>query len=159
MLSLEEQNMKLVRIETEEHCRIARSVWKGIFGGTTWIAIEKFVLNELYTVEYQQSRPSQPYFLIYDKQTVIGISGLYTHGNNVYYLGWFGIIGWIQRQGYGSQALKLTMNRLRKLTGGKAKNLYLWTEGDEPVLQFYRKNGFVEYKKKERKMRYFKGAL
>lgn len=59
------------------------------------------------------------YYIIYNDNTPIGITGIYNYDNfkeNTIWLGWFGILEEYRNKGYGRQALLDTIEMARKLT-------------------------------------------
>ncbi len=58
------------------------------------------------------------YFLVYDNETIIGVTGLYTTTdiklNNTLWMGWFGILKEHRRKGYGTQVIKDTIDMAKE---------------------------------------------
>lgn len=84
------------------------------------------------------------YFLLYDDDTLIGISGAYYYDIDTtsLWLGWFGIRKEYRRLHYGSMALKLFEDKAFK-KGYKFTRLYTDKYNNEEAINFYKHNGYV----------------
>lgn len=71
------------------------------------------------------------YFLVYDKNKIVGITGLYidefTQEDDVVWLGWFGVLPGFRRLGYGEKILEKTIDLAKKRN---KKILRLYTSVD-----------------------------
>ncbi|HOB25879.1 MAG TPA: GNAT family N-acetyltransferase [Bacilli bacterium] len=80
--------------------------------------------------------PLTKYYLVYDGDNVIGITGLYSR-ENVYlshsiWLGWFGVLKQYRRHGYGKQVLYDTMDMAKSLmTKYPIKYFRLYTSSND----------------------------
>ncbi len=96
------------------------------------------------TGEFKHINSYLQYYLVYEKNTLVGITGIYRYPEqNDCWLGWFGVLQSERRKGVGSQILLETMKRARKLG---CKRLRLWTAYKTSQL-FYETNGFKKSQK------------
>lgn len=84
--------------------------------------------SECAYLHYVNSFISQKdYFLVYDKNKIVGITGLYidefTQEDDVVWLGWFGILPEFRHLGYGQKILEKTI-QLAKKRNKKILRLY-----------------------------------
>lgn len=86
------------------------------------------------------------YYLVYDKDKIIGITGLYSNEDleetNTIWLGWFGVLEKYRSKGYGKQILLDTIDLAKKLKEKypiKYLRLYTSEELDKIALPLYNK--------------------
>lgn len=111
-----------------------------------------FVQNTIFPhysakTNYQESlsgKTNNIYWLIYDGDTCIGVSGLYYYDIDPTsaWLGWFGILPQYQNKGYGSKSLTMFMNEARDR---KFECVRLYTDeiDNADAVNFYIKKGMV----------------
>lgn len=103
---------------------------------------------------YRAYQNGKPYWLIYDNNELIGISGLYDYFElgepETAWLGWFGVLDKYRSCGYGKKILLETIKRAKEM-GCKKLRLYSSKREDlcPNAVPFYTKisslfNGFVE---------------
>lgn len=75
---------------------------------------------EHYKYTIKKNLDYNKYYLVYDKDKVIGITGLYSNDDlnetNSIWLGWFGVLKEYRKNGYGTQILIDTINMAKELT-------------------------------------------
>ena len=108
----------------KENVMLATKVQLEIFGSK----------SECAYLHYINSFVSQKdYFLVYDKDKIVGITGLYidefTQEDNVVWLGWFGVLPKFRHLGYGQKILEKTIELAKKRN---KKILRLYTSVDNP---------------------------
>lgn len=111
------------------------------------------VQNEIFPeddarVRYTQSvngENDNNYFLIYNGDECIGVSGLSHYGANTQdgFLDWFGILPRFRRKGYGSDALRLLDETARDLGYRRMRVLVNLDKGYNGATQFLKANGYV----------------
>lgn|SRR5574344_1595493 len=103
-----------------------------------------------YLHAYQNGKP---YWIVYDKNEIVGISGIYEYpelGKNTAWLGWFGVVEEKRGYGYGKRILLQTLS-IAKNQGFNCLRLYSSRDNNlcPNAIPFYEKlsvqfNGFVE---------------
>lgn len=103
--------LKYVEI-TMENIEYATKIQMQIFPKESAYEHYKYTID--INMEYEK------YYLVYDGNTVIGITGLYSNEDlnetNSIWLGWFGVLEEWRHKGYGKQILRDTINMAKKLT-------------------------------------------
>ena len=84
------------------------------------------------------------YYLIYDEQECVGITGLYHYpgDSDNAWLGWFGIRESFRRQHRGSAALRL-FEEMAVDRGYRFARLYTDVENNDGAIAFYKLNGYT----------------
>ena len=84
------------------------------------------------------------YFIVYDGDTPVGVSGLYHY--DIYpesaWLGWFGILEEYRRKGFGSETVRM-FEELARSRGYRYARLYTDKNDNETAIAFYKSNGYV----------------
>ena len=95
-----------------------------------------------YLASIKNSKQSQ-FFLIYKKDTCIGITGIYSYKDDSdnAWLGFFGIKEGYRDKGYGKKSLKLTEEYAKNL-GFKYMRLFTDKLDNEKAISFYEANGY-----------------
>ena len=82
------------------------------------------------------------YFIVYDNNEEIGITGLYYYDNESAWLPWFGVLPDKRRKSYGENMLLKTMD-IAKQKGFKTMRLYTDRVENANAIKLYEKMGFV----------------
>ena len=102
--------LKYVEI-TNDNIEFATKVQMRIFPNESAYEHFKFTIER--NLEYEK------YFLVYDGDIVIGVTGLYSNEDifetNSLWLGWFGVLEEYRSKGYGKQILTDTIEMSKKL--------------------------------------------
>lgn len=88
------------------------------------------------------------YYLAYNNEEIVGITGLYCIKNvckESVWLGWFGVLKKYRGLGFGKQILNNTIE-LAKNQGNKTIRLYTDIEENNNAVQLYKKLGFISEK-------------
>lgn len=129
--------MKLHKITTHEDIEIVKSFFYQIFPEE----------NKYDLIHFEQSITRQhgfkrlEYYLGYENNTVVGISGVYADNNVECWLGWFGIRPEYRRNGYASVMLDLQL-QIMKDYGYKVCRLYTDEVINTHAVDLYIKKGF-----------------
>ena len=82
------------------------------------------------------------YYIAYENNEAIGITGLYYYDNVSAWLGWFGVLPDKRRKSYGKTILEKTMELARQ-KGFKTMRLYTDAIENADAIKLYKKMGFV----------------
>lgn len=85
------------------------------------------------------------YYLVYNNDEIIGITGLYCEKivcRESAWIGWFGVLPQFRGCGYGKKVLEMTIE-LAKEQGYKVIRLYTDIEENKAAINLYNKMGFV----------------
>ena len=93
------------------------------------------------------------YFIVYDNNEEIGITGLYYYDNESAWLPWFGVLPDKRRKSYGERILLKTID-LAKQEGFKTMRLYTDKVENANAIRLYEKVGFVGEKYSAEKLAY-----
>ncbi len=93
------------------------------------------------------------YFIVYDNNEEIGITGLYYYDNESAWLPWFGVLPDKRRKSYGKNMLLKTMD-IAKQKGFKTMRLYTDRVENSNAIKLYEKMGFVGEKYSAEKLTY-----
>lgn len=93
------------------------------------------------------------YFIVYDNNEEIGITGLYYYDNESAWLPWFGVLPDKRRKSYGENMLLKTMD-IAKQKGFKTMRLYTDRVENANAIKLYEKMGFVGEKYSAEKLTY-----
>lgn len=93
------------------------------------------------------------YFIVYDNNEEIGITGLYYYDNKSAWLPWFGVLPDKRRKSYGENMLLKTMD-IAKQKGFKTMRLYTDRVENANAIKLYEKMGFVGEKYSAEKLTY-----
>lgn len=85
------------------------------------------------------------YYIAYENNEAIGITGLYYYDNVSAWLGWFGVLPDKRRKSYVKRILEKTME-LAKQKGFKTMRLYTDAIENADAIKLYKKMGFVGVK-------------
>lgn len=96
---------------TNENVEFATSIQMKIFPNESAYEHYKFAIKN--NVDYEK------YYLVYDENDVIGITGLYSNEdmnetNNIW-LGWFGVLQEFRKKGYGKKILLDTIDMAKEI--------------------------------------------
>lgn len=100
--------------------------------------------NFIECVEHNPYRKELDYYIVYDSDIPIGITGIYSYHEYPYdaWLGWFGVLSKYREKGYGNKILDMTINMARDKG---YKNLRLYS--DESFLdahRLYKSKGMIQ---------------
>lgn len=100
--------------------------------------------NFIEAVEKDPYRQEMDYYIVYDKETPIGVTGIYSYHEypNTAWLGWFGILPNLRKNGYGSQVFDLT-EQLAIDKGYKEFRLYT-DDTFQNAQKLYTKKGMIK---------------
>lgn len=95
----------------------------------------------VYKVPY---RKELIYYLVYDKEKIIGISGLYSHLEYPFdaWLAWYGVLEEYRNQGYGKRILQ-DYEKLARSKGYKHIRLYTDEIENKNAINLYKKFGMI----------------
>lgn len=82
------------------------------------------------------------YYIAYENNEAIGITGLYYYDSVSAWLGWFGVLPDKRRKSYGKRILEKTMELARQ-KGFKTMRLYTDAIENADAIKLYKKMGFV----------------
>lgn len=82
------------------------------------------------------------YYIVYDNNEKIGITGLYNYDSVSAWLAWFGVLPDKRRKSYGEKILEQTMELARQ-KGFKTMRLYTDTIDNANAIKLYEKLGFI----------------
>ena len=82
------------------------------------------------------------YYIVYDNNEEIGITGIYYYDYESAWLGWFGVLPNKRSKSYGKRILEKTME-LAKQKGFKTMRLYTDELNNSNAINLYKKLGFV----------------
>ena len=82
------------------------------------------------------------YYIVYDNNEEVGITGLYNYDSISAWLAWFGVLPDKRRKSYGKRILEKTME-LAKQKGFKTMRLYTDAIENADAIKLYKKLGFV----------------
>ena len=136
--------LKYIEI-TNDNIEFATKVQMKIFPNESAYEHFKFTIER--DLEYEK------YYLVYDKNTVIGVTGLYSNEDinitNSLWLGWFGVLEKFRSKGYGKQILIDTIEMAKRLSKKypiKYFRLYTSERDDKIAQPLYEKvMDFKEY--------------
>jgi len=129
--------MKLHKITTLKDVEIVKSFFYQIFPEE----------NKYDLIHFEQSITKQhnfkrlEYYLGYENDTIVGISGVYADNNDECWLGWFGIRPEYRRKGYASAMLNLQLE-IMKNYGYEICRLYTSEIINNKAVKLYEKIGF-----------------
>lgn len=138
-------NLKFVKI-TKENIILATKFQMSIF--PTECGYEHF----LYTIN--SGKDYLGYYLVYNGETLIGITGIYSFENiedaNSLWLGWFGVAEEYRNKGFGTSILLKTIDMAKsfslKYPAVKYFRLYTSTRENPLAIKLYRKHMDIEEK-------------
>ena len=124
---------------TNNNIHIAKKAKANIFPDKDFI--------NAFTITFIPHITTKQYYLVYDKNILVGITGLYSYMEYVddVWLGWFGVIANQRNKGYGKQILLDTINKANKL-GYKYIRLYTDSEKDKNACKLYESLNFKREK-------------
>ena len=129
--------MKLHKITTLKDVEIVKSFFYQIFPEE----------NKYDLIHFEQSITKQhnfkrlEYYLGYENDTIVGISGVYADNNDECWLGWFGIRPEYRRNGYANAILDLQLQMMKDY-GYKVCRLYTDKVINKHAVNLYIKKGF-----------------
>ena len=82
------------------------------------------------------------YYIVYDNNEEVGITGLYNYDSISAWLAWFGVLPDKRRKSYGKRILEKTME-LAKQKGFKTMRLYTDAIENADAIKLYKKLGFI----------------
>lgn len=95
-----------------------------------------------YKKSIQEQNPDFMYYLVRDKNVIVGITGHYREKNKKFGLGWFGVVPSLRRKGYGQLILEQTISIISSF-GADQIDLYSGDREEEfAAHKLYLKNGF-----------------
>ena len=93
------------------------------------------------------------YYIVYDNNEEVGITGLYHYDNESAWLPWFGVLPNKRRKSYGKKILLKTID-MAKQRGFKTMRLYTDRVENAIAIKLYEKIGFVGEKYSAEKLTY-----
>lgn len=129
--------MEQKKIVTSEDINTVRSFFHDIF----WEEPDYDLIHFTESITGEHTFQRLEYYLGYENNTVIGISGVYADNTEECWLGWFGIRPEYRRRGYASSILKLQLE-IMKNYGYKICRLYTNEVINNTAVKLYIKNGF-----------------
>ncbi len=129
--------MKLKKISTEKDVEIVRSFFYDIF----WEEVDYDLIHFKDSITKNHNFQRLEYYLGYENNNVVGISGIYANNANECWLGWFGIIPEYRRKGYASAMINLQLEMMKNY-GYKLCRLYTNEVINKVAVQLYTKIGF-----------------
>lgn len=145
--------MKYVEI-TSKNILLATKIQMKIFPEESAYEHYKYTIKE--DIEYEK------YYLVYDENNIIGITGLYSNEDiyktNSIWLGWYGVLEKYRNKGYGKRILLDTIEMAKKLSIKypiKYFRLYTSERDDKLAQPLYEKvMDIKEYYKNENDVNY-----
>lgn len=130
---------------TNKNLEFATNIQMKIFPNESAYEHYKFAIKN--NLDYEK------YYLVYDNDDIVGITGLYSNEDfneiNSIWLGWFGVLNEFRRKGYGQQILIDTINMAKDLAKKyPIKYFRLYTsEKDDSIAQplYYKIMDIKEY--------------
>lgn len=129
--------MKLKKITTPEDVEVVKSFFYDIF----WEETDYDLIHFKDSIIGKHNFKRLEYYLGYENNSVVGISGVYANSTNECWLGWFGIRPEYRRKGYASAMLNLQLE-IMKNYGYEVCRLYTSEIINKEAVQLYRKIGF-----------------
>jgi len=97
------------------------------------------------------------YFVMKDKNKVVGLTGIYVEKNDKEdecWLGWFCVDKTYRNQGLGQKLLDFSIKRVKELNK-KTLKLYTYDSKEfQAAMKLYEKNNFIQYKKSKKDIFY-----
>lgn len=121
---------------TKENLEFALKVFHSIF---TWMEP-----NVNPYADALNGKVDAEYYLVYDDETLVGITGFYTlpEDPESAWLGWFGVVPEQRRNHYGSKIVQFHENDLKE-QGFKYSRLYTEIYNNDATRRFYEKCGYT----------------
>ena len=129
--------MKLKKITTDEDVEIVRSFFYDIF----WEESDYDLIHFEDSITGRHDFNRLEYYLGYENDNVVGISGVYANNANECWLGWFGIRPEYRRRGYASKMLNLQLEMMKNYEY-KTCRLYTSEVINQEAVRLYIKLGF-----------------
>lgn len=129
--------MRLRKIETNQDIEIVKSFFYNIF-----LDESGYDLHHLQdSIRKHHNYTCIEYYLAYEENTAVGITGLYANQASECWLGWFGIRPEYRHRGYANKMLDLTLEKMQKY-GYKVCRIYTNSVHNEDAVKLYLKKGF-----------------
>ena len=103
-------------------------------------SIDRELFQKKTVIEYPDDNVK--YYIAYENNEEIGITGIYCYDKTDAWLGWFGILSNYRKKGYGKELLLKTMN-IAKEQGYKVLRLYTDKVENANAIKLYEKMGFI----------------
>ena len=103
-------------------------------------SLDRDLLKKKTGMDYEDDNVK--YYIAYDNNEAIGITGLYYYDSVSAWLGWFGVLPDKRRKSYGKRILEKTMELARQ-KGFKTMRLYTDAIENADAIKLYKKMGFV----------------
>ena len=103
-------------------------------------SLDRDLLKKKTGMDYEDDNVK--YYIAYENNEAIGITGLYYYDNVSAWLGWFGVLPDKRRKSYGKRILEKTMELARQ-KGFKTMRLYTDAIENADAIKLYKKMGFV----------------
>ena len=130
--------MELKKIITQEDVEVVKSFFYDIF----WEEADYDLIHFKDSITGKHDFKRLEYYLGYENNSVVGISGVYANNANECWLGSFGIRPEYRRKGYATEMLNLQLQMMKNY-GYKICRLYTYTTINKEAIPMYLKNGFV----------------
>lgn len=131
--------MELKKITTEDDVEIVKSFFHDIF----WEEADYDLIHFKYSITGEHDFQCLEYYLGYEKNEIVGVSGIYSDNAKECWLGWFGIRQEYRNKGYATAMLDLQLE-IMKNYGYKICRLYTSEVINKEAVQLYIKKGFIK---------------
>lgn len=129
--------MELKKITTQEDVEVVKSFFYDIF----WEEADYDLIHFKDSITGKHDFKRLEYYLGYENDSVVGISGVYANSASECWLGWFGIRPEYRRKGYATAMLNLQLEIMKKY-GYEVCRLYTSKIINKEAVKLYRKIGF-----------------
>ncbi|MBO4285401.1 MAG: GNAT family N-acetyltransferase [Alphaproteobacteria bacterium] len=132
--------MKLHKLTTQKDFETVKSIFYQIF----IIKESEYDLSHFKdSITGKHNLQRLEYYLGYENDMAVGITGVYADNENECWLGWFGITPQHRRKGYATKMLDLQLLMMKNY-GYKICRLYTNTTLNKEAIPMYLKIGFVK---------------
>ena len=129
--------MELRKIKTEQDIEIVKSFFYKIFLDESGYNLNHF--KQSVTGKHHYKRLE--FYIGYENNTVVGLSGVYANRPDECWLGWFGILPEHRRKGYATTLLNLQIQMMKDY-GYKICRVYSNVITNKQAVYLYSKKGF-----------------
>ncbi|MBP5697961.1 MAG: GNAT family N-acetyltransferase [Alphaproteobacteria bacterium] len=129
--------MELRKVTTKDDVEMVRSFFYEIFKEETQYDLGHFEK----AISGKHDLKRLEYYLGYEGNEVVGVSGVYADKNEECWLGWFGVRPECRRKGYGAAMLDLQLEMMKNY-GYKVCRLYTDKVINKIAVKLYTKKGF-----------------
>lgn len=129
--------MKLHKIETPQDIEIVKSFFYKIFLDESGYNLSHF--KQSVSGKHPYSRLE--FYIAYENNVAVGLSGIYANRTDECWLGWFGIRPEYRKKGFATTLLNLQL-QMMKDDGYKICRVYTNVISNKEAVRLYLKNGF-----------------